>query len=144
MTAGWLRERVQYHLPWQVARWGFGFKPVSRGSDEWGNRSVDVIVPLLGRLVAFTGSNLWGGPFDRSGWFHHGYVDRHSNWTSPDYRFEATLPDPTDLPADRFTIDWTDPRFPLIAPVDEETVRAYAYTIEPTDLYPVDGDQVQP
>jgi hypothetical protein len=49
-----------YWPPWQCTFW---YRPqVSRGSDEWGNRSVIVGLPLTGALVVFYGRDL-----DRSG-----------------------------------------------------------------------------
>lgn len=78
------RDRFQYHPPWKATHWGFGFRPVNRGGDEWGNPSLYFILPLLGTLVIFYGKN-----FERYKWFLSGAHGRVAHYISPDYKLEA-------------------------------------------------------
>lgn len=139
--------RFQYHPPWAIADFGCSFWPLHRlfnlfrdrpsgplplafrGGDEWGNRSVALVVPLVGMVVWFTGSNAWGGRFRRDGWFHSGYVDGQSHWVSPDYQFEAWLPGPDDLPLDSDDVDETEPEFVDIAPQPGAFITEHALAI---------------
>lgn len=99
-----LPERLQLAPAWKVSDWGLSFWPVHhlfnfaknfkwgplklayKGSDEWGNPSIAIIIPLVGQLVYFYGKNL-----DRNSWFLSGSNGRIAHYVSPDYKFEANI-----------------------------------------------------
>lgn len=56
MRGSFYGRRWQYHAPWALTEW---WKPsVFRGTDEYWNPSVMVILPPLGGVVFFYGRNL--------------------------------------------------------------------------------------
>ena len=48
-------ERFQYHPPWWVTRWGWRWPLWYRGTDEFHNPSITLIVPMVGLFVVFPG-----------------------------------------------------------------------------------------
>lgn len=103
---------MQYYPFWKVTDWGFGFWPVNKGSDEWGNKSLYFILPLLGSLVIFYGKN-----FERNKWFLCGAAGCIAHYISPDYNYQASVHFNGDF-------DSLFDRKPLLTP-DEIRVRSH-------------------
>lgn len=127
------RERVQFEPFWKVTNFGLSFWPlhyifnafdefgwaplklVYKGADEWGNPSLLITIPLIGRLILF-----YGRDFDRSSWFLSSSVGDIALYVSPDWAYEARI----RYDGDFDTLVETKPR------LTEEEIQATAHAIE--------------
>lgn len=98
-------KRIILYPFWKVSDWGLSFYPlhhlfnffdknswgplplISKGGDEWGNPSLNVIFPLFCRIVIFYGKEI-----DRSTWYLSGAIGNSAVYCSPDFKREALIP----------------------------------------------------
>ncbi len=66
------------YRPWRLQ--------AGKGSDEWDNKSVYIMLPLLGEFVFFYEKNV-----DRSKWYCLGMINDYANFVSPDHQYFAEV-----------------------------------------------------
>jgi len=99
-----LRDRLQLAPAWKISDWGLSFWPIHylfnlfreykfgplplvyKGSDEWSNLSIAIIIPLIGRIVYFYEKNI-----NCNTWFLSSSSGRIAHYISPDYKHEAHI-----------------------------------------------------
>ena len=106
LTQAYYGRRFQFHQPWHLTRFGFVWPLIGSGGDEFHNRSVWVIVPMVGWFVIFT------GPIVRDVEHFHGYGP-----DGPIGKFVSGCPDCLELVDD---IDMTNEEFQKLLDKENE------------------------
>lgn len=93
----WIGERFEVIPFWKLTYWGlypfynfklgFGFNMWDRGGDEWGNKSLCLVIPFVAQFVYFQRKG-----FDRSGWWFSGSRNEQLMYYSPDGKWSAEIP----------------------------------------------------